>query len=229
MSPLLPRTSIVIFFLYFVTFSSCKKEVSQNPEQSNTPAAYFLKGFLGPEEITIQNSSSYFTDASRQNSGNPHGGDHNGDGHVDNGQHDSLSTTLDDDNQLYITGCSWQNTNEQGIITTTGTVELRKEVFRIYITPSADNPHFDMLKPGIYNFASDDNASEGAFITVRDKDGVLWTSAGDQGGSTFEIQSREGNNQTFARVTGSVSCKMYDSSGNMKPLTSATFIANFGL
>ena len=198
--------------------SNCKKDVPQNPVQQNTTATHFMKGMLGGEVIMIQTNPSYYTNVSNQP---------DADGDNDNNE-ENHNADADEDLSTLITGCEWFNTAEIGN-TTLGSVEMRKEVFRIYVTPFMNNPYYGMLNPGTYNFAYQHNSSSGAYITVRDKAGVLWTSKGDQTGSTFQITTRGTNKQTFATIAGTVNCKMYDSYGNMKLFTGGSFVANSGL
>lgn len=223
----LSLTSFTALIFAAIMLSSCNKEVTQNPVQQNTPATHYLKGLLGDEEIMVQTNASYFTDVSNQNDGDEDDditGDHNNDGHPDNGD----DPDANEDHSTLITGCEWHITDQMKM-TTTGSVELRKEVFRIYVTPFMNNQYYGMLAPGTYNFAYQNNSSSGAYITLRDKSGVLWTSKGDQTGSSFQITSRGASKQTFTTITGTVHCKMYDSNGNMKLFTGGSFTANSGL
>lgn len=219
-------TLFSLLLLCSLNFSSCKKEdQQQTPAQIPTPT-YFLKGFLGDVEIITPGVPSYFTDAMNQNNENGNQdsstiGDHNADGHHDNGNVNGGQRSLS------ITGCKWNISDSQGILTTTGSVELRKEVFRIYVTPFTSSEYYTLVEPGLYNFANDDSP-DGAYVTMRDADGVLWTSDGEQSGSSFVITTRQ-NLDSLATITGTFSCKMYNSNGTMKPFTSGTFTANVGL
>ncbi len=209
----------VFLFLSINLFTGCKKEVEKTPIQQTALSEHRITGFLGDEEITIQTNASYFTDAT----------DTNGvEEHQDNGHHDSGDDDDDDDKSNLVTGCEWHTTDNTGHNTTTGSVSVHKEVFRIYVTPFINSPYYDMLVTGTYNFLTTTNSKNGAYLTMRDNNGVLWTSLGEQTGSIFQILTRGANEQTFTRITGAVTCKMYNGHSNMKIFT-GTFAAVSGL
>jgi len=217
-----------ILFLAVNLFTGCKKEIPQTPVQQIALAEHQITGFLGTEEIIIQTNASYFTDATGNNDTSTIG-NHNGDEHHDNGHHDSADDDDDDDDKSnLVTGCEWHTTDNTGHNTTTGSVSVHKEVFRIYVTPFIGSPYYDMLVSGTYNFLTTTNSKNGAYLTIRDNSGVLWTSMGEQTGSSFLILTRGANEQTFTKITGAVTCKMYDGHSNMKIFT-GTFAAVSGL
>jgi len=219
---LIVTATITITLSATIVLSSCHKEKPTTETPENTPATYHLKGTLDGETIVAQTNATYFTDITNPNVAGTNG-DNNGDGHPDNGQHDE-----DDDKTVLVTGCQWNTTDNAGNITTTGTVQFRKEVIRIYITPFLHSQYYSMAEVGAYQFAYADNNKNGAYLSLVDKSGILWTSKGDQPGSSFEILSRGGNTKPFTTITGKTSCILYNSSGTAKPFT-GTFSAIIGL
>ena len=209
-----------------LVFTGCKKEPVTNPVNTNNTAPanpvgeYFLKGVLGNEVIILQNNPSYFTNVSVENLS-----DHDGDNSLNGGEDNDHDL---DDKSLLITGCKW-NLNNVANSTVTGSISVQKEVFRIYVTPFMNNSYFGMWQPGTYNFAYNGTSKNGAYITVVDSKGTLWTSKGDQTGSTFSVTSRGSAAQSSVKVSGTLNCKMYDANGNMKPFTQVNFTANAGL
>ena len=84
-----------------------------------------------------------------------------------------------------------------------------------------------MFHTGSYNFGENDypNFTDGAYIEWKDEaNGKVWTTNGNQSGSTFQITSRTSNNGSgYITIEGSFSCKLYDSSGNQITATNGTF------
>lgn len=212
--------------LLITLLSECKKETTQVPVQQNTLETYHIKGSLGGEEITIQGNASYFTDSTNPNLAgvtNTHTSDGDEDNHSVYGDNDND----EDDKAMLVTGCNWNITDLAGVPVSTGNVSLRKEVFRIYVTPFLSSRYYGLLSVGTYSFANS-NHKNGAIITMRDKSGVVWTSTGDQTGSSFQILTRGESQQISTAITGSINCKMYNAQGASKVFT-GTFSALVGL
>lgn len=207
-----------VFLINFL--GGCKKENTVPPIRQATLATNNIHGLLDGEEITVQNNASYFTDASNTDSsltGILH--------HTD--QHDEDEDL--DDKSMLVTGCQWHTTDHAGNNVTTGTIQVHKEVFRIYVTPFlSSTTYYGMVQPGIYTFAYHNNNKNGAFLSMMDKSGVLWTSKGDQTGSSFQITTRGANQQTYTTIEGTATCKMYNAQGSVKTFT-GTFSAITGL
>jgi len=206
----------VFFFfllLFIISFSGCgKKEIVSAPATNTITSPYYIIGKLGDEEILVQNTPSYYTNITNQN---PEENDDDDD---------------DDDKSTLVTGCSWPGTNGSGNISSNATVEFRKEVFRIYVTPFTTTVnYYDMVATGIYPFAHGNHGSNGVYFAVTDKNGVLWTTKGNQHESSFEILSRGSNGQNSTNITGTIHCNLYDGNGNVKKFTSGTFSAIVGL
>ena len=205
---------IVATFGFFALISSCKKESAPTPANTTEPT-YFLKGTLGAETISTQGDNIPYTNLTYSDLHNGSFEDNHGDGD-------------DDDDRVYATGSRWTNvSNSMQLVT--GSVELRKLIVRVYVAPiSSSQLYYNLLKTGTYTFANND-ASSGVYISLRDKNGVLWTSQGDQSGSTLQITSRGENTGAYTTVSGVMNAKMYDGNGNMKLLTNASFNMMAGL
>ena len=182
-------------------------------------SATFLKGFLGNEEIKIEGNAvsynAYVDPDSTQHPGNGHNND-------------------PDDDSYYLSGSKWVTFSGTGLTSasTNASVEIRSLAVRVFVTPinATSTNYFNLLQPEMYYpFADGDNTNTGAYITLHDKNGKLWTSTGDQDGSYLMITSRGANMNTYTVVSGTISCKMYDYSGNVKQLTGAKFTAALGI
>jgi len=183
--------------------------------------ANVLSGFLGTEPVMLIGGAPYTENVgSLSGSGSTHNGNQGG-------NHNNDDTI----NMLRITGNQWIGRDIQGLMVTNGVIELRKEVFRIYVTPSAAsiNAHYNMLKPANNEFATSNNAPNGAYLSLRDGNGILWTTEGDQTGSNFRVITRGVSQLPATTITGVTSCKMYDGFGNMKTFNSDTFTIEMGL
>lgn len=215
---LVPVNAMLLLLLTFIW--SCNKEKNVAPN-SNTPAStYFMKGLLDGEEIVISGSPAAFktiTDVPHHEEEEDEEDDDD-----DNGEEEENRTIVS-------TGCNWTAADLAGGGITTGSVELRKLVVRIYISPITSQQVYTMLEPNSFNFSYDKNAHSGAYITLRDRQGVLWTSHGDQTGSTFVVTNRGEQQTDYATFAGTFTCKMYDGHGNMKQLTNGSFSATGGL
>ena len=223
---LLPLSFFATLILLITFLSECKKENAQIPVQQNTLETYHIKGNLGGEEITIQGNASYFTDSTNPNLAgitNTITSDGDEDNHAIYGDNDED----EDDKAMLVTGCNWNTTDLAGVPVSTGNVSLRKEVFRIYVTPFLSSRYYGLLSVGAFSFANSSHKN-GAIITIRDKAGVVWTSTGDQTGSTFQIITRGENQYPSTAISGSVNCKMYNAQGASKVFT-GTFSALVGL
>ena len=209
---LLPLLIAVLVFS-FTLFTGCTKARTQTTTVNTALTSSYIKGFLDGEEITMQTNASYFTNVSNQN----------GEGY------DEHNEGEDNDKSTVVTGATFSDTTAMGIRPSHGTIELRKEVFRIYVTPFMNSVYYGMVVQGIYNFAYTNGSHKGAYISIRDKNNVLWTSKGDQNNSSFMITERGTNKQMFSTVSGTFTCNLYNSQGSMKPFTNGTFTANFGL
>ncbi len=208
---LLVRMILLAFVL--LTVNSCKKETPapfvEHHEHRDLLGVKSLTGVLGDEPVTLVLNEPYSDVVIEPAGNNPNG---------------NVKLRLK-------TGSRWTDIDAQGIAVTTGSIEIKKEVFRIYVTPfmASDNGLYNMLLHGNRNFAASPNAANGVQLAVRDSNGVLWTTNGNQAGSSFDISSRGANMQTYATVSGTVNCKMYDGNGNVKQFTQGSFTADFGL
>lgn len=213
------KNNILLAFslIVLLAVTGCNKEKNSiKPTNTSTiqPSyTYFMKADLGGEQITIGGNEvayNYVVDV-------PH--TEEGEGHEHEPEEGEVRSTL-------VSGCNWSATVGGGV--NTGTLELRKLVVRIYISPIMSQQFYTMLEPNSYNF-SNASSNSGAYITLRDKNGVLWTSLGDQTGSTFSISDRGSFQNDYTTIAGTFSCKMYDGFGNMKLLSNGTFNAVAGL
>jgi hypothetical protein len=202
----LPFACLMLFVL------GCRKEtiapITTHPTHRDLMQVKALTGLLADEPVTLISNEPY-SEVTFELAGN------NPNGNV---------------KQSSKTGSRWTDIDPQGIIMTTGSIEIQNEIFRIYVTPFLSGNGngyglYHMLANGNRNFSG----NNGVRISVRDAQGVLWTSDGNQSGSTFEITSRSVNMQTYATVTGTLSCKMYDGAGHVKQFTQGLFTGDFGL
>lgn len=189
---------------------SCNKDNSVSPKNNSASSAYYIKGLLGGEEIVISGTETAF----KTLNDTLHHEDDEDEAHEE-----------EENRTLISTGCTWTASALVGGGINTGSLELKKLVVRIYISPITSQQIYNMLEPNSYGFSFDKNAHSGAYITMRDKQGVLWTSKGDQTGSVFVIKSRGEQQGDYATFAGTFSCKMYDEYGHMKLLTNGNFSA----
>ncbi len=203
------------FMLAVFIIGGCKKETVVKPIATVTAASEtnFLKGIFDGEPVKYEgNAKSYnaFIDPDSSTNQNP-----------DEHDHDAY----------YQSGTKWMTLSGTGLQITNASVELRSLAVRVFVSPitSVSDNYYSLLGPASYPVADVVHSSKGAVVTMRDKNGVLWTSHGDQTGSTMLILSRGANMGNFTVVTGTISCKMYDAEGTMKELTSATFTAALGI
>ncbi len=220
-------TKLALIVLVTVGFilSGCKKEAQVTPNTSTSASdltalnsTYYLAGKLDGEVINITGSAtSYAKMLSVDSDGETHDYDHDAD---------------DNSNTGFITGIKWASNSPEGIVTTQATIELRKLSVRVYVAPIvSDLPtyFYNIVTPSEYLFANNHSPNNGAFISLVDKNNVLWTSKGDQDGSTFQIISRGTNRGTSTVISGIISSKMYDGHGHVKTFTSGAFNVVVGL
>jgi len=216
----------LILFCCCVYFTGCNKE-KPLPQQAQQQSQHklsrlsallsLLTGTLDAEPITLQTAADPYTkqvdeDEQGQN-------DDNNDN--DNGNANSGAKSM------MVSGSSWQGGNLAA--TPAGSIEIRTEVFRIYVTPFKVHGYYNSLSPGTYSFATPADTANGAYMAITDQSGTKWTTMGDQTGSTFTISSRGQAQQNNAQITGTVNCKMYDANGNVKSFTSGSFSTKMGI
>ena len=210
--------TIASFALFLLT--GCKKNETTAPpattlSSNNTVATnpYFMQGLFGGEAVNLQGTPEPFT-SSFSNAAEVEHEDHDG-----------------ENNPPLVTGTRWFNNSSTDLLgSTQGSVELRKVVIRVFIAPyPVAQQHYDMLNPGTQTFSDAQQQGNGAYVTFRDSHGVLWTSKGDQTGSTITITSRGEIVGASAAFAGKFSAKMYDGNGNVKQLTNVSFSGIAGL
>ena len=205
---------------------SCKKEevrpgtdtvgpvtISATPQ---VDSANYFKGYLGTEPVKFEGNAIAYNAYVDPDSVQNHGG---------NGQQGQ------DNDAYFMNGSKWVAISGAGLQTTNASIELRSLAVRVFVSPlqSESSIFYNLIKPTAYPFSTSNDPSKGAYISLYDKNGVLWTSAGDQDGSTLTVSTIGPNMSSYAVVTGLISCKMYDPHGNMKQLTGATFTASMGI
>jgi len=218
------RISFALLLAGVLIINGCKKEttvkniapVTVNSE--SVDSANYLKGYFDGAPIAFEgNATAYhaFVDPDSANGGG--GGGNPGQSH--------------DNDAFYQSGSKWMNLNNAGIMSVNASLELRSLAVRVFVSPIANvnTTYFNLLSPTAYPVSSGQVGSAGAFITLHDKNGVMWTTHGDQDESTFVILTRGANLNSFTVITGTVSCKLYDGEGNMKKLTAAQFTAEVGI
>jgi hypothetical protein len=204
-------------FASLLIFSGCKKE-SGNTANSlaktgASNSAYYLTGLLGGQPVTISGTPTYTSSST-----------------VDTSNTATASGGGSLDYIKYTTGCNWvvNGGSGTGSIITTGSILLDRLQIRVYVAPTMQSPYYPLLQSKTVSFNTS-STTAGAYVAVRDANGVLWTSTGDQTGSSFNIISYGNEQASFTSFTGIINCKMYDGNGNMKQLTSAAFNALAGL
>lgn len=211
--------NLAITFVLFalLTFSGCKKETAPVNTSASTTAAtpeYFLEGSFDGAPVTLQGTPEAFT-TSLDYVGHE----------VENHDHGD-----DDENVALVTGTRWTTTDNNNAVKTHGSIEVRKVVIRVFIAPMPTNQlHFDMLTPRTFAFFDGVTNTDGGYITYRDDSGVLWTSTGDQTGSTITIDSRGEMVGTSTKFAGTFTAKMYDGNGHSKLLSNVSFSGLAGL
>jgi hypothetical protein len=214
------KLSPVLLMAAVFMMSGCKKEAVVKTiapvtvGSDATDSTNYLKGYFDGAPISFQgNAYAYhaFVDPdSAQNGGNHNNHDHD---------------------VFYQSGSKWINLTNTGLQVINASLELRSLAVRVFVSPIAtvSTGYYNLLNPANYPVSDDDNSSQGAYITLHDKYGVLWTSHGDQDGSTMVILTRGANMTTYTVISGTISCKLYDGEGNMKKLTAASFTAAVGI
>ena len=228
----------VTFFSTVLIFSACKKEAVVNP----TPNAGASTNTLVTNENKVPVKPSASNNVFTANLG---GEQIHFEGNVipysayvdpDSAQdpdHDNSGSYSHDNDAYYQSGSKWVtvNTSNSNLSITNASVEMRSLAVRVFVSPivAVSSTYYNQLGPATYGIASANSASKGAFISVRDKNGEIWNSLGNQDGSSMVITDRGPNMISYTVVTGTINCKMYDSHGNMKKLTNATFTASLGI
>lgn len=108
----------------------------------------------------------------------------------------------------------------------------------IYITigtlylPDGGRPYteefFDFFQIGTYNYSNE--ADDGIEIVFLDENGTIWTSNGDQTGSSFEISKTTNNSfwgTEYVEFLATFNCTLYDESGNSMLLTNGSCKSSF--
>ena len=218
----------VIILAGALLLCGCKKEQRQaTTTTTNNNSPYYITGLLGTEAVTISGPATPYLDTVTI--------------YVDSNGHEYYNTHDDHNGNdqsrtQYVTGAQWiADSASSGAQFVKGSLQiLQKLSVRIFVAaisvPASTYFYENLLVPGNIAFADSIDPDDGAVITVRDGQGVLWSSQGhDQTGSSFVINSRGDNMGTYTIIKGSVKAKMYDSHGNMKQLSSTGFIAMVGL
>ena len=213
----------VIVLLTVATFviNGCKKETAVKNiapvtlTGNQVDSAVYLKGYFDGKPISFEgNASAYhaFVDP-------------------DSAQWGGSGNQSQDNDAFYQSGSQWMKLTTANVQAINASVELRSLAVRVFVSPLApvSDDFYNLLNPANYQVADNHNASDGAYITLHDQNGVLWTSHGDQEGSTLIILTRGANMNTYTVVTGTISCNLYDGEGNMKKLTAASFTAALGI
>lgn len=214
--------TIAVLFVFLV-FSGCKKETIPASTAASTTAVspeYFLQGSFDGARVNLQGTPEAFT-TSLDYVG--YHEDHDAEHHDGDDDDDDVNTTL-------VTGTRWITTDGANAVRTHGSIEVRKVVIRVFIAPMPTNQlHFDMLTPRTFAFFDGVTNTDGGYITYRDDTGVLWTSNGDQTGSTITIASRGEMVGSSTNFAGTFTAKMYDGNGHSKLLSNVNFSGLAGL
>ena len=218
--PFVSKFSFLLVLAVLLSVAGCNKEratVVKNATVTNN-TTYFFRGLLSGEVVELKGTPIAFSDANAVN------GDVDGDN-----DHDATMVDHDDDASQYITGGKWTGTLD-GTTVTTGSVGVRRLAVRVYVAPiNRSHERYKLIAPGFYNYSNRDGNSSGAFLTIRDSKGVLWSTKGDQTGSYFQITSRGDSTSTTATFAGVFTAKFYDGTGNVKTITNGTFSSVAGL
>ncbi|MDB5282061.1 MAG: hypothetical protein JWO06_1136 [Bacteroidota bacterium] len=218
-----PKSLLAIGVICLVIFiSACKKEsvapaAVSNTNTTSTPAAppVFLSATLGGDLVNVQGTAKYFSDTTATEDED----EDNGCGHG-NEDHDSNISIRE-------TGGKWVTTDVTGQqITTTAIIEVKKLAVRVYVAPIKQT-NYNMLSPGSFGYSTTTNS--GAYVAILDNKGVVWTTNGDQTGSTFQITERGDSTGAYTTFKGVFTAKMYDKHGNVKQITNGAFTSLAGL
>jgi hypothetical protein len=222
-------TALVALSLLSSVFimEGCKKEAPITPINTvlvngdqTADSAYFFKGYLGNEVVKFEGSAiSYNAYVDPDSSQNSHG--------CGNG----TGNTQTDNDAYYTSGSKWVSIPNVGLPVTNASLELRSLAVRVFVSPvnSQSANYYNLLGLETYAVSTSDNPSKGAYISLHDKNGKLWTSAGNQDGSVLTVTSRGANMGTYTVLTGTITAKMYDADGNVKQLTGVSFTAALGI
>lgn len=230
---LLLGNALLAVALLILVISGCKKETPVNTNQTPiSHSSYSLKAMLGTQEIVVAGEASQYTDVDEVEY-HDNDNDHHGNWHADEDHYNNEAAGDgdgdEDDQSLITSGCAWNTTDAQGKMMTTGTIEVSGLVVRIWVNPALAPQYYNLFAVGQHGFAFDEGSKTGAYVALRDANGVLWTSKGPQPESTFEVTSRGDNNGVSTKVSGTFSCKMYDGLGHVQDLKNGTFTAIVGL
>jgi hypothetical protein len=178
-------------------------------------SANYLRGYLGTDIIKFEGNAIAYNGYIDPDSAQNHGGSANG----------------QDNDAYYMNGSKWVAISSLGLQSTNATVELRSLAVRVFVSPiqAQSSTYYGLLQDVSYEFSTNTSPGKGAYVSLYDKYGVLWTSSGNQDGSSLLVNYVGPSMGTYAVVSGLISCKMYDPNGNMKQLTGATFTAALGI
>lgn len=192
-------------------------------QNASLSSSYYVGGTFGGHALLLAGNPSPFSDSIPPHATGMHSA-HNTPNHF------HYDTDDDDSTTYFITGANWNGNTSEGLAVSSGTIELGLAV-RVYIAPITGHAtKYLMLQPGTQSFYNTENeVHSGVLVTFTDAHGVLWTSNGDQTGSTFTITSRGADAGSSTTFSGTFSAKMYDPTGNMKLVTNGTFNAVAGL
>lgn len=219
-------------FSFILLLAGCSKEkpASTANQNNNSNSLYYLEGLLGGKSITIMGPSNpavdtnlvYFDSTGRQIS-------------QQLGIHDSSATWM----SQYSTNASWVSatTNSNNAIVLASIKILKKLSVRVYVAPfpaPASNTLYSLLTQTqpqqSLTIADNNNPNDGVIVTIRDANGVTWSSLGQQSGSSsFTINARGYNMGTYAIISGTMNLTMYDGQGHSEQLTSTAYSAMMGL
>jgi hypothetical protein len=207
--------------------AGCSKEKNNQPGTTNNNSPYYVAALLGGQSITIKGPSNPYVDTVTV--------------FLDSNGHQIIfgNVPVDSNNLIrrtqYISSATWTNAVSPGApnsVVQASIQILKKLSVRVYVAPipaPASSTIYSMLTENM-TLADDDDPSDGVIVSIRDSDGVLWTSLGHQShSSSFQINSIGQNMGSYAIITGSVTASMYDGNGNVKQLTSTAFNAMIGL
>lgn len=204
----------VLFFTGGCNKEAAVKKIAQVTVNSNdVDSSNYFKGYFDGQPVKFEGKAlAYNAFVDPDSAGN-------GGGNYD---HDAY----------YQSGSKWVTLNNAGIQVINASVELRSLAVRVFVSPSVPvaDVFYNLLNPAYYPVSDNsNNLNDGAFVSIRDAGGVLWTTKGDQDGSVLTITGRGANMNTYTEVSGTITAKMYDAEGNMKKLTNASFTAALGI
>lgn len=203
------KKSLYQFIMLSLVFTACKKEDTAPNETLPTPTPVAVTASSAPQftgkldGTTFSYTSGYYvgfySSGNVATSPNP--------------------STLNYSFDLY-------NSNFQSV------VRISKGTLTVPNGGFPTNSEFGAFFP-IADFTYDPNLLNGVEVAITDNAGVEWSTkngSADQTGSTFKILDRvEGtfNGDYQVKVKISLSCKLYDLSGNVKTLTDAIVVGSF--